>query len=61
MMNEKFWACPNPDACIGSTDYDPDEDNEDEISYTGDCAAGYKGNMCQSCEEGYSRSRRNEC
>ncbi|CAG9325853.1 unnamed protein product [Blepharisma stoltei] len=51
---DQFWACPYPSACLGS----PDIRN---ISYTGVCKKGYKGNMCQSCAYGYSRLYKNEC
>ena len=37
--SDKFWNCPNPDACTGSSD------DSDKIDYTGTCAKGYKGNM----------------
>ncbi|CAG9321206.1 unnamed protein product [Blepharisma stoltei] len=53
MFSDNFWSCPNPDACIGSDPYN--------ISYTGNCLEGYKGNLCQSCDRGYSRQSKNEC
>ena len=40
LEEETFWECPNKEACTGSPDY------PDVISYTGECATGYKGNMC---------------
>ncbi|CAG9331088.1 unnamed protein product [Blepharisma stoltei] len=51
---DQFWKCPNPSACLGS----PDADN---VSYTGVCSKGYKGNKCQSCQENYSRSLSSKC
>ena len=51
---DKFLACPNPDACIGS-------DPPPNLNYLGNCATGYTGNLCQSCAEGYSRSYGNTC
>ena len=53
LYTDNFHECPNPDACIGS----PTPPNA--LSYTGDCAEGYVGNMCQACDSGYSRSARN--
>ena len=55
MTDDTFWECPNKDAWIGSPDY------PDVISYTGECADGYHGNMCHSCSEGYARNQRNTC
>ncbi|CAG9309860.1 unnamed protein product [Blepharisma stoltei] len=49
-----FWKCPNSDACLGST-------NPNNISYTGECSGSYKGNMCQSCEYGYSKTGDDTC
>ncbi|CAG9309876.1 unnamed protein product [Blepharisma stoltei] len=54
MYASVFWKCPNSDACLGS----PDAEN---ISYTGECDKGYKGNMCQSCEYGYSKTADETC
>ncbi|CAG9319459.1 unnamed protein product [Blepharisma stoltei] len=54
MMTSKFWKCPYSKACLGS----PDIHN---LSYTGVCKEGYKGNMCQSCKHNYSRLYKNEC
>ena len=49
---DKFYECPNPDACIGS----PENSN-----YLGNCSEGYRGHMCQACKEGYSRTFENQC
>ncbi|CAG9321394.1 unnamed protein product [Blepharisma stoltei] len=54
MYSDKFWKCPNPSACLGSP-------NPSNISYTGWCSQGYKGNKCQSCESGYSHQNNNKC
>ncbi|CAG9325837.1 unnamed protein product [Blepharisma stoltei] len=51
---DKFWKCPNHHACLGS----PDPKN---VSYTGLCNFGYKGNKCQSCKAGFSRTSANKC
>lgn len=49
-----FFACPNPDACLGSPISEP-------TSLTGLCATGYSGNLCSVCEADYSANGRNEC
>ena len=49
---DTFWSCPNPDACLGGS-VDDDEENIpvgrrlslSEKDYTGSCLDGYKGNM----------------
>ena len=51
-FSDKFYSCPNPDACTGS-------EAPPNLNYLGDCATGYTGNMCQSCAEGYSRTSAN--
>ncbi|CAG9321940.1 unnamed protein product [Blepharisma stoltei] len=53
MLSDKFWSCSNSDACIGSDPY--------KISYTGECATGYTGNLCQNCEKGYSKQAKDHC
>ena len=40
--SNKFWKCPNTNACSDSSD-DPDS-----LDYTGKCAEGYYGNMCHA-------------
>ena len=52
---DKFWKCPNSDACIGSPEA------PDKIEYTGSCAKGYTGNMCHSCISGYALDGENLC
>ena len=37
--SDKFWKCPNIDACLGSPE------PPDKIDYTGECREGYYGNM----------------
>mgnify|MGYP000739300986 CR=1 FL=1 len=49
---DKFYECPNPDACLGSPDYS---------NYLGKCSEGYRGHMCQACEIGYFRTFENTC
>jgi hypothetical protein len=53
-MTDNFIKCQEADACIGSPD-------DTFISYTGLCANGYFGNLCQSCIKSYSRSGRYQC
>mmetsp|Transcript_10898 Transcript_10898/g.21305 ORF Transcript_10898/g.21305 Transcript_10898/m.21305 type:complete len:1423 (-) Transcript_10898:160-4428(-) len=50
---DNFLECLNKYACLGSPKIIPD--------LTGACSTGYKGNLCHSCDIGYSRSARNEC
>jgi hypothetical protein len=51
--SDKFYKCPNEDACLGS--------NEAEMSYKGTCEKSYRGNKCNACSQGYSRSKDNVC
>lgn len=37
------------------------KDGRDPFSYTGNCEKGYKGNLCSSCEEGYSKTFDKRC
>ncbi|CAG9330610.1 unnamed protein product [Blepharisma stoltei] len=53
-MSENFLACPKSLACLGS----PQPPN---LSFTGLCHEGYTGNLCQACENGYSRTSTNTC
>jgi len=53
-MTENFIKCLETSACVGSPD-------NTFISYTGLCASGYSGNLCQSCIKGYSRTGRYQC
>jgi hypothetical protein len=55
IYTDLFIECLNPDACIGS------EEPPKALSLTGDCATGYTGNLCHSCEIGYSRTAKNMC
>jgi len=50
-----FYTCLYTAACTGSPA--PPEN----LSLTGNCAAGYTGNLCQSCLKGYSRTNKYEC
>lgn len=43
-LSDHFFQCPNSQACLGSPD---------ALNYTGECAEGYEGVKCQSCESGY--------
>jgi len=52
---EVFYKCLYVSACTGS----PTPPNS--LSLTGDCATGYTGNLCESCQNGYSRSSKYEC
>jgi len=51
--SDKVLKCKWPLACEGSPSITP--------SLTGRCAVGYRGNLCQPCEDGYSRSAENKC
>lgn len=51
--SDQFFKCPNPLACVGS--------DHIVLSLTGNCLAGYRGNKCQPCDNGYSRKGENEC
>ena len=53
-LRNLFLACPNPDSCLGS----PSAENP---SLIGICAAGYTGNLCSVCVEGFSRQSRDAC
>lgn len=53
-LTTNILPCPNENACIGS----PDLAN---VSFTGACAKGYYGNLCNGCELGYFRSEANVC
>jgi hypothetical protein len=50
---DSFFACPNSEACLGSPHIKP--------SLTGVCREGYRGNKCQACDNGYSRTTENTC
>lgn len=52
MRSTVFYKCPISGSCLGG---------ESEESLTGTCEKGYKGNLCQSCGQGYSRSTGNTC
>jgi hypothetical protein len=52
VYTDTFYACPNKNACLGSDGY---------ISYIGECEKGYRGNMCQPCDNGYSSTKPNVC
>jgi hypothetical protein len=42
-----FFPCNLPEACLGSPDT--------ALMYTGECAEGYYGNLCNTCLVGYTR------
>jgi len=50
--NDNFFECLLEAACLG---------NEDYSSKTGACDDGYKSNLCQSCEDDWSRTSKNTC
>jgi hypothetical protein len=50
---DSLFACPNSAACLGSPHIVP--------SLTGLCREGYRGNKCQACDNGYSRTTENVC
>ncbi|CAG9320351.1 unnamed protein product [Blepharisma stoltei] len=51
-LTDNFFKCPNSDACLGGIDTN---------NSIGACKKGYYGNLCQSCENGYSRNGENVC
>ncbi|CAG9323996.1 unnamed protein product [Blepharisma stoltei] len=51
-LTDNFLACPNSHACLGGIDSN---------NSVGTCKKGYQGNLCQSCEEGYSRNGEDTC
>jgi hypothetical protein len=51
--SDEFMECLVPSACLGSPHIVP--------SLTGECLRGYRGNLCQACANGYSRTGTNEC
>jgi len=55
MLSEQFWLCPYKPACLGS----PEPPNV--LSFTGLCAEGYFGNLCNGCSPGFSRLNAAEC
>jgi len=50
---DKFFECPNSGSCLGSPHV--------TLSLTGECIEGYRGNKCQACDNGYSRTNENQC
>jgi len=51
-LTDVFFSCLLESACLGS---------ENETSKTGVCEDGYESNLCQSCEDGWSRTSKNTC
>jgi hypothetical protein len=51
--SDKFLKCNLPDTCLGSPYIVP--------SLTGVCKLGYRGNLCQACDNGYSVSGPDKC
>jgi len=49
-----FFECINPDACLGSPD-------PKQLIATGLCAKGYRGNLCNDCNEDYSTQGNGLC
>ena len=49
---DKFYNCPNPEACKGSSNY---------TNYLGTCSKGYEGHMCQVCAKGYTKLFEDSC
>ncbi|KAL4487593.1 hypothetical protein ABPG72_017382 [Tetrahymena utriculariae] len=54
-ISENFIQCPNAQACLGGL-----ADGEIE-SNTGSCSAGYQGNLCLACSDGYAKYGKSEC
>jgi hypothetical protein len=51
--SDDFMECLVPSACLGSPHIVP--------SLTGECLRGYRGNLCQACDSGYSRTSQDKC
>jgi predicted outer membrane repeat protein len=51
--SDHFLECLKPQACLGSPHIVP--------ALTGDCARGYQGNLCHSCQRGFSRTSPSTC
>ena len=51
-LSESLLECPRTESCLGSDNY---------TSLVGSCAQGYHGNLCQTCDSGYSRTERDAC
>jgi hypothetical protein len=51
--SDEFMECLVPSACLGSPHIVP--------SLTGECLRGYRGNLCQACDNGFSRTGTNKC
>ena len=47
-----LWSCFSDAACLGSDNYS---------SLVGLCADGYSGQVCQSCNQGWARTGRDDC
>lgn len=54
-VTDVFFKCLNEYACVGSPAPPAN------LFMIGECALGYKGNLCQSCEMNYSRTSKNTC
>jgi hypothetical protein len=50
---DEFMECLVPSACLGSPHIVP--------SLTGECSRGYRGNLCQACDNGFSRTSQDRC
>lgn len=50
---DTFIKCFTSSACLGSPNL--------KLALTGLCSKGYRGNLCQACDNGYSRSGENIC
>lgn len=65
--SSEIYQCPYADSCLGSKNLSDNIDisslniEDDDVDYTGTCLTGYKGNMCASCEIGYSKSGNGKC
>lgn len=50
-----FIPCLEKSACKGSEETEQ-KDGTVEVTRVGTCSAGYQGNMCNACSEGYGKS-----
>jgi hypothetical protein len=55
IYTDTFFECLNTEACLGS------KKPPKQLSLTGECAEGYRSNLCNSCEIGYSQASKHTC
>lgn len=56
LLQAAVVECPRAASCLGGDPW-----NNGTLNYQGYCAEGYKGTLCQSCDNGFSRAGENQC